>query len=172
MIYLVSSFFCENYLISSFFLFLYSKTEDESTRYAMTSAADTDPLNEQETTTTPTKTPGGTAHEDHHQDLEGSGTFGRPEPKSLGRSASGCGRKSLKISIPPTNPSRTIATLTDILRDELAAAQPGSKKCSNPDGSAGRQGGVSKTKLRRAEKMIRGAFVELYKGLGYLATYR
>ncbi|KAG2596184.1 hypothetical protein PVAP13_5KG145200 [Panicum virgatum] len=147
-------------------------SEDESTRYAMTSAADTDQLNEQETTTTPTKTPGGTAHEDHHQDLEGSGTFGRPEPKSLGRSASGCGRKSLKISIPPTNPSRTIATLTDILRDELAAAQPGSKKCSNPDGSAGRQGGVSKTKLRRAEKMIRGAFVELYKGLGYLATYR
>ena len=151
-------------------MFLYTKTEDESTRYAMTSAADTDPLNEQETATPTTKAPGGTAHEDHHQDLEGSGTFGRPEPKSLGRSASGCGRKSLKISIPPTNPSRTIAALTDILWDELAA-QPGSKKCSNPDGSAGRQG-VSKTKLRRAEKMIRGAFVELYKGLGYLATYR
>ena len=138
----------------------------------MTSAADTDQLNEQETTT-PTKDPAAdTAHEDQRQDLEGPGTFGGPEPKSLGRLASGCGRKSLKISIPPTNPSRTIATLTDILRDELAAAQPGSKKCSNPDGSAGRQGGVSKTKLRRAEKMIRGAFVELYKGLGYLATYR
>ncbi|RLM92203.1 phosphate transporter PHO1-1-like [Panicum miliaceum] len=145
-------------------------SEDESTRYAMTSAADTDQLNEPETT--PTKDPSGTDQEDQQQELEGSRTFRRPvpEPKSLGRSASGCGRKSLKISIPLTNPSRTIAALTDILWDELAA-QSGSKKCSNPDGSAGKQG-VSKTKLRYAEKMIRGAFVELYKGLGYLATYR
>ncbi|CAL4950941.1 unnamed protein product [Urochloa decumbens] len=148
--------------------------EDESTRYAMTSAADTDQLAEQEASTPTKDRP---AQEDQERDLEASGTFGRPatvpKPTSLGRSASGCGRKSLKINIPLTNPSRTIAALTDILWDELAA-QSGSKKC-NPDGSAagnGKHGGVSKTKLRHAEKMIRGAFVELYKGLGYLATYR
>ncbi|OEL30811.1 Phosphate transporter PHO1-1 [Dichanthelium oligosanthes] len=149
-------------------------SEDESsTRYAMTSAVEPDQLNEQETTT-PTKDPGGTAQEDQQQDREGSGTFGRPapvpEPTSLGRSVSGCGRKSLKINIPLTNPSRTIAALTDILLDELAR-QSSSRKC-NPDGSVGKQGVVNKTKLRHAEKMIRGAFVELYKGLGYLATYR
>ncbi|CAO2193294.1 unnamed protein product [Urochloa humidicola] len=143
-------------------------SEDESTRYAMTSAADTDQLTEQETATPP--------QENQERDLEGSGTFGRPAPApaSLGvRSASGCGRKSLKISIPLTNPSRTIAALTDILWDELAAQSGTSMKC-NPDGTAGngKHGGVSKAKLRHAEKMIRAAFIELYKGLGYLATYR
>jgi hypothetical protein len=125
----------------------------------MTSETDTDQQSEQEATT-PTKV---MAQEDQQQDLEGSGTFGR--------SASGCGRKSLKINIPLTNPTRTIAALADILRDELAAAQSGGSKKCNPDGGVGRRG-VSKTKLRHAEKMIRGAFVELYKGLGYLATYR
>ncbi|XP_010265690.1 PREDICTED: phosphate transporter PHO1 homolog 1-like [Nelumbo nucifera] len=30
----------------------------------------------------------------------------------------------------------------------------------------------NKKKLHHAEKMIRGAFTELYKGLGYLKTYR
>jgi hypothetical protein len=134
----------------------------------MTSASDTDQLqlNEQEgTTPTNDNDPGVTAlaQEDHQQqDLEGSGTF-------AGRPLSGCGRKSLKITIPLTTPSRTISALTDILWDELASSQS-SKKC-NPDGGVGKQS-VNKTKLRHAEKMIKRAFVELYKGLGYLATYR
>lgn len=130
-------------------------TEDESTRYA-TTATDTE-QNEQETMPT---TP---------RPLEGSGTFGTPAASSPGRSVSSCQRKSLKINIPLTNPSRTISALTDILWDELVS--PSSKKC-NPNGSVGKQQGVNKTKLRHAEKMIKGAFVELYKGLGYLATYR
>ncbi|KAF8723961.1 hypothetical protein HU200_020962 [Digitaria exilis] len=142
-------------------------SEDDSTRCAMTSAAGTDQLIEQETVTPTKENPGGAAQEDRQLDLEGSGTFGR--------SVSGFGRKSLKISIPLTTPSRTISALADILRDELAAGQsPSSRnKCSLDGGAAGRQQGViSKTKLRHAEKMIRGAFVELYRGLGYLATYR
>ncbi|KAJ1282943.1 hypothetical protein BS78_03G089600 [Paspalum vaginatum] len=143
-----------------------SASEDESTRFAPVTpaAADADPQAEQETTPA--------TQEDHQQqvDVEGSGSFGRPAaaPASLGRSVSGCGRKSLKINIPLTTPSRTISALTDILWDELASQS--SKKC-NPDGAAGRQG-INKTKLRHAEKMIKGAFLELYKGLGYLATYR
>ena len=43
-----------------------------------------------------------------------------------------------------------------------------SKKC-------GQEGGkfhINKTKLHHAEKMIRGAYIELFKGLGYLQTYR
>ncbi|XP_062191561.1 phosphate transporter PHO1-1-like [Phragmites australis] len=148
-----------------------SGSEDESTRYVMTSATDTD-QNELETILN--KDPGGTAEEDQPattpQDLEGSGTFLRPapEPKNLGRLASSCQRKSLKINIPLTTPSRTISALTDILWDDLVSQN--SKKC-NPDGSVGKQS-INKTKLRHAEKMIKGAFVELYKGLGYLATYR
>lgn len=136
----------------------------------MTSASDTDQqlqLTEQAETTTPTMSndPGATAQEDQQQqqqDLEGSGTF-------AGRPLGGCGRKSLKISIPLTTPSRTISALTDILWDELASHSQSSKKC-NLDGN-GKQS-VNKTKLRHAEKMIKRAFVELYKGLGYLATYR
>ena len=104
-----------------------------------------------------------TAQEDQQQqDLEGSGTL-------VGRPLSGCGRKSLKITIPLTTPSRTISALTDILWDGLASSQS-SKKC-DPDGGVGKQS-INKTKLRHAEKMIKRAFVELYKGLGYLATYR
>jgi xenotropic and polytropic retrovirus receptor 1 len=100
------------------------------------------------------------------QSLEGSGTFGTPAVSSLlGRSASSCQRKSLKISIP----SRTISALTDVLWDEIVGQS--SKKCS-PDGSVGKQQGVNRTKLRHAEKMIKAAFIELYRGLGYLATYR
>lgn len=39
-------------------------------------------------------------------------------------------------------------------------------------GSNSNRVSVNKAKLHRAEKMIRGAFVELYKGLEYLSTYR
>ncbi|XP_066305942.1 LOW QUALITY PROTEIN: phosphate transporter PHO1-1-like [Miscanthus floridulus] len=139
-------------------------SEDEFTRYAMTSASDTYQLQlteQEETTATMSNDPGVvTVQEDQQQqDLEGSGSF-------VGRPLSGCGRKSLKITIPLTTPSRTISALTDILWDELANSQS-SKKC-NPDGKQS----VNKTKLRHAEKMIKRAFVELYKGLGYLATYR
>jgi len=133
----------------------------------MTSASDTDQLQlteQEETTATMSNDPGVvTAQEDQQQqDLEGSGTL-------VGRPLSGCGRKSLKITIPLTTPSRTISALTDILWDELASSQS-SKKC-DPDGGVGKQS-INKTKLRHAEKMIKRAFVELYKGLGYLATYR
>ncbi|KAJ6324550.1 hypothetical protein OIU76_011782 [Salix suchowensis] len=47
-------------------------------------------------------------------------------------------------------------------------ASQSSKKC-NPEGSKPH---INKTKLHHAEKMIKGAFIELYKGLGYLKTYR
>jgi xenotropic and polytropic retrovirus receptor 1 len=141
--------------ISNFLFFVLLKTEDESTRY-VSSAPDTNQT-EQETTPTKDDQPATTPQ----QSLEGSGNFGTPAVSSLGRSASSCQRKSI--------PSRTtISALTDVLWDEIVSQS--SKKCS-PDGSVGKQG-VNRTKLRHAEKMMKGAFVELYKGLGYLATYR
>ncbi|KAL6847743.1 hypothetical protein ACP4OV_021871 [Aristida adscensionis] len=142
-----------------------SASEEDSTRYAAPTATDTD-QSELETVLVPNVPD--TAQEGQPVTLEGSRSFCTPppEPKSLGRSASSFQSKSLKISIPLTTPSRTIAALTDILRDDLAAGHH-SKKC-NPDGKHA----INKTKLRHAEKMIRGAFIELYKGLGYLATYR
>lgn len=74
--------------------------------------------------------------------------------------------KNLRIKIPLTTPSRTFSAITYLLKEDLV--NQSLKKC-------GQEGGklhINKTKLRRAEKMIRGAFMELYKGLGYLKTYR
>ncbi|KAJ3694343.1 hypothetical protein LUZ60_009823 [Juncus effusus] len=75
--------------------------------------------------------------------------------------------KSLKINIPLTNPSRTFSALTDLVWADLANQ---SKKCGNETNI--NKLSVNKTKLHHAEKMIRGAFIELYKGLGYLRTYQ
>ncbi|KAI6676965.1 hypothetical protein NL676_037761 [Syzygium grande] len=46
---------------------------------------------------------------------------------------------------------------------------PASKKC-NSEGNNNMQ--INRTKLQHAEKMIKKALIELYKGLGYLNTYR
>lgn len=71
--------------------------------------------------------------------------------------------KNLKIHIPLTNPTRTFSYL---LWDDLI------KQSLKKGGMEGRKVHVNKTKIHHAEKMIRGAFIELYKGLGYLKTYR
>ncbi|CAL5421485.1 unnamed protein product [Camellia sinensis] len=74
--------------------------------------------------------------------------------------------KNLRIHIPLTNPSRTFSAITYLLWDDLV--NQSSKKC----GPEGTKLHINKKKLHHAEKMIRGAFIELYKGLGYLKTYR
>ncbi|KAL3644625.1 Phosphate transporter PHO1 1 [Castilleja foliolosa] len=70
--------------------------------------------------------------------------------------------KNLRIHIPITNPTRTFSAITYLFWDDLV--NQSSKKCNKLH--------VNKKKLHHAEKMIKGAFVELYKGLGYLKTYR
>lgn len=74
--------------------------------------------------------------------------------------------KSLRIHIPLTNPTRAFSAISYLLWDDLV--NQSSKKC----GSEGNKLHINKKKLHHAEKMIRGAFIELYKGLGYLKTYR
>lgn len=74
--------------------------------------------------------------------------------------------KNLRIRIPITNPTRTFSAITYLLWDDLV--NQSSKKC----GPEGNKLHIDKKKLHHAGKMIRGAFVELYKGLGYLKTYR
>lgn len=73
--------------------------------------------------------------------------------------------KNVKINIPLTTPTRTLSAITYLLREDLGNQ---SKKFS----TEGNKLSVNKTKIHHAEKMIRGAFIELYKGLGYLKTYR
>ncbi|CAN0876627.1 Phosphate transporter PHO1 homolog 1 [Linum grandiflorum] len=81
--------------------------------------------------------------------------------------------KSLRLNIPLTTPLRTFSAISYLVwGDSAVNNQSSSKKC-NPEGSNNRLPlHINKTKLHHAEKMIRGAFIELYKGLGYLKTYR
>ncbi|KAI3467160.1 hypothetical protein Pfo_023823 [Paulownia fortunei] len=77
-----------------------------------------------------------------------------------------CRGKNLRIHIPLTNPTRTFSAISYLLRDDLM--NQSSKKCGTEENKLH----INKKKLHHAEKMIRGAFIELYKGLGYLKTYR
>lgn len=74
--------------------------------------------------------------------------------------------KNLRIHIPLTNPTRTFSAITYLLRDDLV------NQSSKKFGPEGNKLHINKKKLHHAEKMIKGAFVELYKGLDYLKTYR
>ncbi|KAL5723498.1 Phosphate transporter PHO1 1 [Ranunculus cassubicifolius] len=85
--------------------------------------------------------------------------------RSLSGRVVSCQGKNVKINIPLTTPTRTLSAITYLLREDLA----NQSKKGNTDGN---KLNVNKTKVRHAEKMIRGAFIELHKGLGYLKTYR
>lgn len=78
--------------------------------------------------------------------------------RNLGRMRSGA-----KIDILATTPVRMITEVTTTLWEDLV---------SNPKKESRKGEHVNRKKVECAEKMIRGAFVELYKGLGLLKTYR
>ncbi|KAG5078307.1 hypothetical protein JHK82_057002 [Glycine max] len=66
-------------------------------------------------------------------------------------------KTAMRIDVPATNPTRPITAITSMLWEDLV---------NNPTGDF-----LHKRKLQCAEKIIRSAFVELYKGLGLLKTY-
>ncbi|XAR65364.1 hypothetical protein NMG60_11009463 [Bertholletia excelsa] len=101
-------------------------------------------------------------------EMESSASMRRDDRKmrSLSGRVISCNGKNLRINIPLTNPTRTFSAITYLLWDDLVNQ---SSRKSGPDGSRLH---INKAKLHHAEKMIRGAFIELYKGLGYLKTYR
>ncbi|GAB2297090.1 Phosphate transporter PHO1 1 [Dionaea muscipula] len=88
--------------------------------------------------------------------------------RSLSARAFNCQGKNLKINIPLTTPSRTFSAISYLIWQDFVSQS--SKKCSSRSGT--NKFHVNQTKLHQAEKMIKGAFVELYKGLGYLKAYR
>ncbi|XP_027361910.1 phosphate transporter PHO1 homolog 1 [Abrus precatorius] len=77
-----------------------------------------------------------------------------------------CQGKNLRINIPLTTPSRTFSAISYLLREDLL--NQSSRKC----GPEGGKIHLNKSNLHHAEKMIKGGFIELYKGLGYLKVYR
>lgn len=85
------------------------------------------------------------------------GATARSKTKSNGKP-----KMTMRIDIPATTPTRMITAVTSMLWEDLV---------NNPrkDGPADF---INRKKIQYAEKMIRGAFVELYKGLGLLKTYR
>ncbi|CAN6478421.1 unnamed protein product [Victoria cruziana] len=105
------------------------------------------------------------------EELENSNRFAKKDEKKLSLSRSfsaktvSCQGRNLRVEVPLTTPSRTLSALTYLLREDLVNQ---SKKCA----SEGNKLNINKATLHYAEKMIRGALVELYKGLGYLKTYR
>lgn len=70
-------------------------------------------------------------------------------------------KMSMRIEIPTTTPTRSISAVTSMLWEDLV---------NNPK-KEGAGDFINRKKIQCAEKMIRGAFVELYRGLGLLKTY-
>ncbi|KAH6821915.1 phosphate 1 [Perilla frutescens var. hirtella] len=78
-----------------------------------------------------------------------------------GKTKKGKPKIAMRIDIPATTPTKTIAAVTSMLWEDLV---------NNPKKGGGGEY-INRKKIQCAEKMIRGAFVELYKGLGLLKTY-
>ncbi|XWS08761.1 hypothetical protein CRYUN_Cryun40dG0028600 [Craigia yunnanensis] len=70
-------------------------------------------------------------------------------------------KMAMRIDIPATTPTRTILAVTSMLWEDLV---------NNPK-KEGPGDFINRKKIQCAEKMIRSAFVELYRGLGLLKTY-
>ncbi|XP_019180710.1 PREDICTED: phosphate transporter PHO1 [Ipomoea nil] len=71
---------------------------------------------------------------------------------------------AIRIDIPATTPTRAISAVTSMVWEDFL----------NNGGDSVKEGGreyVNSKKIQCAEKMIRGAYVELYRGLGLLKTY-
>ncbi|GFY93125.1 phosphate 1 [Actinidia rufa] len=71
-------------------------------------------------------------------------------------------KMGMRVDIPMTTPTRVISTVTSTLWEDIVLKKP--KKEGQGDL-------INRKKTQCAEKMIRGAFVELYRGLGLLKTY-
>ena len=75
-----------------------------------------------------------------------------------GKTKKGKPKMAMRIDIPNTTPTRTITAVTSMLWEDLV---------NNPK-KEGHGEFINRKKIQCAEKMIRGAFVELYRGLGLL----
>ncbi|XP_061350434.1 phosphate transporter PHO1-like [Gastrolobium bilobum] len=72
----------------------------------------------------------------------------------------GKNKMAMRIDIPATTPTKASTAVTSMIWEDLV----------NSPTKEG-YGFINKRKVQYAEKMIRSAFVELYKGLGLLKTY-
>uniref|UniRef100_A0A0D9WQ09 Uncharacterized protein n=1 Tax=Leersia perrieri TaxID=77586 RepID=A0A0D9WQ09_9ORYZ len=113
------------------------------------------------------------------QEFGDSGRLGRTREEAvstklrttpLGGKAVTCQGRSVRINIPVTTPTRTVTAIRELLFDDMMSQ---SRRSGSTNGvKCSEKLSINKRKVHQAEKMIRGALIELYKGLGYLKTYR
>ncbi|KAH9308593.1 hypothetical protein KI387_036504 [Taxus chinensis] len=96
--------------------------------------------------------------EEEEVEVECSVDSSPPSKKEKAKGGRGRGRK-VRVDIPATTPSRTISAITQEL---ITQSNKKINAASAP---------MNKKKILTAEKIIRGAFVDLYRGLGLLKTY-
>lgn len=95
--------------------------------------------------------------------LERNGVSFINAASSRAKTKKGKPKVAMRIDIPVETPARTIRAVTSMLWEDLV---------NNPKKESGAGDFINRKKIQCAEKMIRGAFVELYRGLGLLKTYR
>ncbi|KAK9182954.1 hypothetical protein WN944_026102 [Citrus x changshan-huyou] len=94
--------------------------------------------------------------------LEKNGVSFINAASSWAKTKKGKPKVAMRIDIPAETPARTISAVTSMLWEDLV---------NNPKKESGTGNFINRKKIQCAEKMIRGAFVELYRGLGLLKTY-
>ncbi|KAL5226162.1 hypothetical protein ABZP36_012801 [Zizania latifolia] len=100
-----------------------------------------------------------------------SGRLGKPRKAAssklrttlTGGRAVTCQGRSLRINIPVTTPTRTITAIRELLFDDMLKQ---SRRSGSNGGKCAKKLSINKNKVHQAEKMIMGALIELYKGLG------
>ncbi|XWS39159.1 hypothetical protein CRYUN_Cryun18bG0026300 [Craigia yunnanensis] len=93
--------------------------------------------------------------------LEKNGVNFINSASSRAKTKKGKPKMAMRIDIPATTPTRTITAVTSMIWEDLV---------NNPK-KEGPGNFINRKKIQCAEKMIRSAFVELYRGLGLLKTY-
>ncbi|XP_057528617.1 phosphate transporter PHO1 homolog 1-like isoform X1 [Amaranthus tricolor] len=83
----------------------------------------------------------------------------KESPKSKTR-VFNCHGKNIAMNIPLTTPTQAISAISSLIWEDIIG------------NNSSRGFHTKKGNLHHARKMIKGAFVELYKGLNYLKTYR
>ncbi|KAL9410936.1 hypothetical protein AB3S75_044669 [Citrus x aurantiifolia] len=94
--------------------------------------------------------------------LERNGVSFINAASSWAKTKKGKPKVAMRIDIPAETPARTISAVTSMLWEDLV---------NNPKKESGTGDFINRKKIQCAEKIIRGAFVELYRGLGLLKTY-
>ncbi|XVF66452.1 hypothetical protein PTKIN_Ptkin10aG0036800 [Pterospermum kingtungense] len=93
--------------------------------------------------------------------LEKNGVSFMNSASSRAKTKKGKPKMAMRIDIPAATPAHTIKAVTSTLWEDLV---------NNPK-REGPGDFINRKKIQCAEKMIRSAFVELYRGLGLLNTY-